>query len=356
MFKRSMKNIKIHEELCNIVQELQPYPIVIITNNTLGQLYKERLLKSFETFTVLGYIEIKDGEQHKTFETYEKLSNDILDLPNVDRSTILIAFGGGVTTDIVGFTASTLLRGIKYVNIPTSLLAMVDASIGNKTGINTKHGKNLIGTFHSPILTYIALDVLDTLPEDEYINAFGEIIKCALIDYRGRDFINWLKDDTVRQSLFERNKHMLRQLINDCIIMKHYYIGTDSDVHINRECLNVGHTFGHMIEQYSNYTIPHGQAVAIGIVKELQLSTSRKFIEKSQATRIKNLLESYKLNVDVNDPKYQIDLDSAKKIVQHDKKWNNGLCHVPLIVEYAGPVRCFPITLEELCKEFVNDK
>ena len=229
------------------------------------------------------------GEIYKTRETKQELEDALLE-KKYGRDSCFIALGGGVTTDLVGYLASTYCRGVPTITIPTTLLAMVDASIGGKTGVNTPHGKNIIGTFHQPAAVLIDVDVLKTLPKKEWNNGMVEIIKHSLI--ADAPLFSLLTTSTA--SLYNHTDLLLNVIDQSCCIKKNIVEQDELESGL-RERLNFGHTIGHALEQIENYQISHGEAVAIGILVEAQLSLRSGLLKAEAFDAIESLLRAYQL-------------------------------------------------------------
>lgn len=227
------------------------------------------------------------GEKYKTRETKQKLEDQLLD-KQYGRDSCLIAVGGGVVSDLAGFLASTYCREIPCIYIPTTLLAMVDASIGGKTGVNTPHGKNLIGTFHQPKAVFMDVHTLKTLPKKEWRNGFAEIIKHSLI--ADATLFSLLTSFSTTQD----QKDLINIIHQSCLIKKSIVEQDEKELGL-RQLLNYGHTIGHAIEKIENYNIAHGEAVAIGILVEAYLSVQCGFLSKNALTMIEKLLHDYQL-------------------------------------------------------------
>ena len=271
--------------------------VVIVTNPTVSALHLEYLKEKLKA-KELSVVTIPDGEMYKHLKTIE----DILEhcfTKRLDRKSLLVAFGGGVIGDMTGFAASIYQRGIDFVQIPTTLLSQVDASVGGKTGINNKFGKNLVGAFHQPNAVYIDPSFLNTLPKREFGAGVAEIVKMAVTF--NKDFFEWLEVNKLD------NEQNIKDAISKSVETKAYVVSQDEKEHSIRAALNYGHTFGHVIENETNYTTYlHGEAVGIGMVMANTLAVRIGLMEENEALRVKNLLEqydiptSYKIN-DVED-------------------------------------------------------
>ncbi len=232
-------------------------------------------------------ISIQCGERAKTFQVYKSLVEKLIN-KNVNRKSVIIAIGGGTLGDLTGFVASTVLRGLDFFLIPTTLLSQVDSSIGGKNGINTIYGKNLIGTFYQPKKVLIDISILDTLPKKEIRSGYAEIIKHALIkDY---SFFCWLEENA--NKLLTLNKSILEQAIYKSIMIKlHYVIKDEKEFLVNnnsRAMLNFGHTIGHAVESSYNYKkFNHGEAISIGMITEAKISNYLGLLSSNDLDRIK---------------------------------------------------------------------
>ena len=266
--------------------------------------------------TLLSYIEAKelyiitipDGEEYKTLDTISFIL-DRLNEHQLDRKSLLIAFGGGVIGDMTGFAASLHLRGIEFIQIPTTLLAQVDASVGGKTGVNNRFGKNLIGAFYQPKAVYCETRFLKTLPKREFGAGVAEIVKMAVTF--DKEFFNWLENHPLS------NEKYLETAIQKCIEIKAEVVSKDEKEAGIRAVLNYGHTFAHVIENETNYKkYLHGEAVSMGMVMANTLALKLGLLDKKELERIKKLLLSYGLPVS-----YDIkDVESFYKSFFHDKK------------------------------------
>jgi len=234
---------------------------VVITDSNVGPLYLETTKASlaeagFEVFEIT----VPAGEGSKSVEVAHELWDALL-MIGIDRSDVIVGLGGGVVGDLAGFVASTYMRGIDFVQVPTSLLAMVDSSIGGKTAVNLSQGKNIVGTFKQPIYVLADLELLATLPADEWENGFAEIAKSALVD--GSTFCTWLFDNA--GALVARDEAVIQQAIVSALTFKARVVATDELEKGQRECLNYGHTLAHALETLSGYEISHGRAVFEGM-------------------------------------------------------------------------------------------
>ncbi len=296
-----------------INNKLNPDKSIIITDENVYNLYKnkfhDQLIKSSKNFEL---IIIPSGEKSKSQKVRDELENQIIDY-KPSRNTLIVAIGGGVVGDISGFLASIILRGIRYVQVPTTIIAQVDSSIGGKTGINTRHSKNLIGTFHQPSLVFIDFNFLNTLPEEEYMNGVAEILKSLLIGSPdGFDFL-----ESNLNSIVARKDYVIKKLIEESIRVKAKIVEKDPEEKNLRKILNFGHTVGHAIESLSGYKLKHGFAVAEGIIVESYISHIQNKFNEVDLFRIQYIVDKLKLDKQYR-KKYKF--EKALEKMSYDKK------------------------------------
>ncbi len=256
--------------------------VAIITNPKISGLHINYLINHLNAKEI-HIITLPDGEEYKNFDSINYALDRLFDA-KFDRNSILIAFGGGVIGDMSGFTASIFLRGVKFIQIPTTLLAMVDSSVGGKTGINNKYGKNLIGSFYQPEAVYIDTHFLSTLEKREFAAGMAEVIKMAVMF--DKKFFENLQNETLK----------IEEIIKRSVELKADIVNKDEKEKGIRSVLNYGHTFAHVIENITNYnTYLHGEAVAIGMVMANELAVELGLLQKQEAKKIKNLLEKHSL-------------------------------------------------------------
>jgi len=258
--------------------------VVIVTNPTISALHLEYLKEriSAKEFSV---VTIPDGEEFKTMSTIESILEHCFE-NKLNRSSLLIAFGGGVIGDMTGFAASIYQRGIDFVQVPTTLLSQVDASVGGKTGINNKFGKNLVGAFHQPTAVHIDPYFLTTLPKREVGAGIAEIVKMAVTF--NKEFFEWLEQNDLND---EEN---IKVAIAKSVETKAWVVSQDEKEKGLRAALNYGHTFGHVIENETNYdTYLHGEAVGIGMCMANEVAVRIGNMTKEEALKVKTLLEKY---------------------------------------------------------------
>ncbi|MBK9644706.1 MAG: 3-dehydroquinate synthase [Deltaproteobacteria bacterium] len=315
-------------------------PCVVVTNDVVGPLYAEAAQASLRA---AGFsptlLTLPDGEANKTFETWTGLVEALL-ARRVDRHTPVIALGGGVTGDVVGFAAASVLRGLPLVQVPTTLLAMVDSSVGGKTGVNAKEGKNLIGAFYQPSLVYAAIDTLATLPEDELRCGLGEVVKHGVIDSEA--LLSALETDGLR--VLHRDAEATARAVAECVRVKAAIVSQDEREEGLRAILNLGHTLGHAVERCLGYgAIRHGEAVGLGIIAEARIAELRGEADGAFRARITALLTS--LGLPVRCP--TLSAEALVTATGMDKKRAYGTLRVAYPIE-CGRVRLDAVTPEEL--------
>jgi 3-dehydroquinate synthase len=261
---------------------------VVVSNTTVAPLYASSLRSALQSrFDTVGLIELPDGEAHKGLATLNRIFDELLKA-GCDRRTTLFALGGGVVGDITGFAAACYMRGIRYVQVPTTLLAQVDSSVGGKTGINHALGKNMIGAFHQPRLVVADLDTLDTLPHRELVAGLAEIIKYGPI--ADAAFLEWTSRHL--DELLARDKEALAHAVVQSCRIKARVVAGDERESGERAILNFGHTFGHAIEAGAGYGAwLHGEAVGCGMAMAADLSARLGLVEPSYAAGIRQLVE-----------------------------------------------------------------
>ncbi len=268
---------------------------VVITNEKVATLHGDAVERSLAaTGTRFTRIVIPDGEQHKRWETLDGVFGEML-RAQADRRTVVVALGGGVVGDLAGFAAATYQRGVPFIQVPTTLLAQVDSSVGGKTGINHPLGKNMIGAFHQPLAVIADTGTLDTLPDRELVAGLAEVIKYGAI--RDLEFFAWIEANLDR--LRDRDPAALAHAIASSCEIKAEIVALDEREAGPRALLNFGHTFGHAIEALEGYgTWLHGEAVATGMVMAARLSTRLGKLSHADATRLETLIRRAGLPVD----------------------------------------------------------
>ncbi|MGL5616990.1 MAG: 3-dehydroquinate synthase [Sarcina sp.] len=290
--------------------------IVVVTDDNLNALYGEEISKNLSRDFDVNIIVIKAGEKSKGFDNLLNIYNKLLDF-KITRSDLIVAFGGGVVGDITGFVASTFLRGVNFVQIPTSLLAQVDSSVGGKVAVDLERGKNLVGSFYHPKLVLIDSEILKTLPEKYFNDGLGEVIKYGVI--RDKDLFKKLQDFNSKEQL----KENIGEIIYICCDIKRKVVENDEKDLGERMILNFGHTLGHGIEKVYNYEVySHGEAVAVGMYQITLISEKLGLTKEGTAEVIKKLLVKYDLPYEV---KISNKNELLEAITVDKKNLNNSL-------------------------------
>ncbi|UBO73222.1 3-dehydroquinate synthase [Aeromonas rivuli] len=297
-----------------LTQAIKGRRVMIVTNTVVAPLYLERVSQLLADYQVEHLI-LPDGEAHKTLATFERIMSALLET-NHGRDTTLIALGGGVIGDVVGFAAASFQRGIPFIQVPTTLLSQVDSSVGGKTAVNHPLGKNMIGAFYQPKLVVIDTECLQTLSEREFASGMAEVIKYGII--WDADFFSWLEQNMPR--LQRQDPVALAYAIKRCCEIKAEVVAEDETEHGVRALLNLGHTFGHAIEAeqgYGNWL--HGEAVAAGMMQAAATARLRGQVSAEQQERIRALLLAAKLPVkgpaDMNFDAYLRHMRRDKKVL-----------------------------------------
>ncbi|MDU9048044.1 MAG: 3-dehydroquinate synthase [Candidatus Electrothrix sp. Rat3] len=289
----------------------------VIADDTVAELYGKQCLQSLESAGLQAeLITFPHGEANKHMGTVTALASELAQR-GFDRGDALIALGGGVTGDITGFLAALYMRGIPFVQVPTTLLSQVDSSVGGKTGVDLPEGKNLVGVFYQPKAVYIDTDVLQTLPLDELQGGLAEVIKYGVI--HDADFFAFLEKN--RDAVFALQQDVLTQLIARCCEIKAWVVEQDEREGGLRRILNFGHTIGHAVEAASDFQLIHGKSVAIGMCAAAELAVRTGCLAEQDACAIRELIEQYELPVSVP---AELDRQLIKKYLRNDKKTVSG--------------------------------
>ena len=293
--------------------------VILICDTNTGPLYQGNLTKLIAPFcSQLDNLRVPAGETSKSLSTFSRLCEEIIDI-GIDRKTVLIALGGGVIGDLVGFVASSLLRGIDFIQIPTSLLAQVDSSVGGKTGINATSGKNLIGSFYQPRLVLADTNLLGTLPKRELLSGYAEIVKYGLLG--DAHFFSWLEKNWM-SVLSLKEEEIVFAIRRSCEI-KADIVSKDESEKGMRALLNLGHTFAHAFETAGKYNgdLLHGEAVAVGLGLAFDFSVAKKICEPEDALRVHSHLKEVGLPDDYGSlPAGKAPISNLIQLMKKDKK------------------------------------
>ena len=317
--------------------------VLIITDSGVPKKYVKSLKDNLVNKKVLVQV-IKKGENAKSFKNFQEIIKVLAD-SKFSRTDLIIALGGGVVGDIAGFCASTYLRGIDYIQVPTTLLSQVDSSVGGKTAINIQQGKNLVGTFYNPKLVLISSAYLETLSDKEYKSGLGEVVKYALIE--NKKLRNLIKEK--HRLIVDRDKRILLEIIKESILTKSKIVTKDEKESGLRAILNFGHTFGHAIEAYTNYKkMSHGAAITLGMVIAAKISFFEGFLKENQLETSLELIDSIGLDTDHSEFKYS----DLKKYIMNDKKVADGNLNLILINEKYKAFKTSKFNQESILKAF----
>ncbi|MGZ8190388.1 MAG: 3-dehydroquinate synthase [Methylococcaceae bacterium] len=330
-----------------LTKHIKSKQVIVITNEIIAPLYLEVVLKNLQGYIVETMI-LPDGEQYKTLDSVTQIFDKLLTC-KFSRNATLIALGGGVIGDMGGFAAACYQRGIAFLQIPTTLLAQVDSSVGGKTGVNHPLGKNMIGAFYQPQCVIADADVLDTLDDRQLSAGLAEVIKYGLI--RDNEFFNWLENNI--ELLMARDKQALAYAIERSCINKAEVVAEDETETGVRATLNLGHTFGHAIETGTGYgQYLHGEAVAIGTCQAADLSKRKGWLNDTDVQRIITLFK--KANLPVSPPE-QLDSGRFIELMAVDKKNVDGQIRL-ILLEKIGtatlPVYVDQTLLEQTLKTY----
>jgi 3-dehydroquinate synthase len=299
---------------------------IVVTDETVAALHLPALTRSLARAGIIHErIVVPPGEASKSFAGFESLIEDMLAL-GIERATTVIALGGGVVGDLAGFAAAVALRGLDYVQIPTTLLAQIDSSVGGKTAIDSRHGKNLVGAFHQPRLVLVDTDVLDTLPRRELLAGYAEVAKYGLID--DAPFFAWLEEHGV--SIIAGDAEARRHAIVACCRAKARVVALDERESGPRALLNLGHTFGHALEAELDFRpdlLLHGEAVALGMVMAFDLSVKLGLAPKADAERVRRHFTTIGLPTDLHGAQFagrRFTVDGLLDRMGRDKKVRDG--------------------------------
>ncbi|NVM57879.1 MAG: 3-dehydroquinate synthase [Desulfobacterales bacterium] len=303
---------------------------VIITDSGVNPLYGEMIKEKLrETSLPIDIIEIPAGESSKSVNTALDVARQLIGL-NVSRKSLLIALGGGVVGDLTGFVASIYMRSVPYIQIPTTLVAQVDSSVGGKTGVDLPEGKNLLGTFYQPRAVFIELSFLRTLSDRDFKNGLAEIIKYGIIS--DEEMFDHLEQE--RDAIKERTASLMRNLVERSCKIKAEIVEMDEQERGLRLILNFGHTLGHALEAASDYSISHGEAVAIGMVGAAKISHNLRYLKVASYRRIVDLIKHYGLPTDIP---ADVDTERILGFMASDKKAVGRQLHFVLIKKIGVP-------------------
>ena len=306
------------KDLNTVLNDLQckDRKVCIVTDSNVNEKYAELVLQQIVSDVKnVSIFTFPYGEVNKNLDTVHNLYEFLISKA-FDRNDILVALGGGVVGDLTGFAAATYLRGIRFVQIPTTLLSMVDSSMGGKTGVDFNSYKNMVGAFYMPKCVYMNLSTLKTLQSKEYFSGMGEIIKHGLI--KDANYYQWLKQHI--KGIKDMDYTILCSMIKRSCEIKKEVVELDPKEQGDRALLNFGHTIGHAVEKLMDLRLLHGECVAIGMVAASYISMKRGYITTEEFSDIKKLIEDFQLPVNIN----ELDKDEILEAITRDKKMDAG--------------------------------
>lgn len=296
--------------------------VCIVTESHVAPLYLKELYELLSPVCAkVTTFSFSAGEAHKQLKTVEHLYEQLI-RNHFDRKDLIIALGGGVAGDMAGFAAATYLRGIDFIQIPTTLLSQVDSSIGGKTGVDFIQYKNMVGAFHQPKLVYINVNALKTLPEREYLSGMAEVIKHGLI--KDQDYYDWIKDH--KEEILSKDPETMLAMIRRSCDIKRRVVEADPKEQGERALLNFGHTLGHAVETLMDFSLLHGECVAVGCRLALKLSQKRGMISEAETEEACALFDAFHLDQRVD----RLTSEQIIKATKSDKKMAGG--HIRFIL------------------------
>ncbi|MDD6572384.1 MAG: 3-dehydroquinate synthase [Thermoflexaceae bacterium] len=314
--------------------------ICIVTDSNVGVLYAKEVQECLEaTGNKVFVYTFPAGEDNKTLNTVEDLYEYLI-LNQFDRTDMLAALGGGVVGDLTGYTAATYLRGINFIQIPTSLLAQVDSSIGGKTGVDFRAYKNMVGAFHMPKLVYMNTGTLKSLSQRLFNSGLGEIIKHGLI--KDLQYYQWLKENS--DKIMSLDSAVLEEMIYVSCAIKKDVVEKDPTEKGERALLNFGHTLGHAIEKLMNFSLYHGECVVLGMIAALKISQSRGYIGSQEVEDALELFKKYDFPLTVNG----ISAEDVVKVSKNDKKMVSGKVKFILLEKIGDAFIDMTVTDDEM--------
>lgn len=312
----------------------------IVTDSNVGPIYAEQLKEVLERTGNRVYIfTIPAGETNKNLDVVQTVYTYLIE-EHFERRDMIVALGGGVVGDLAGFTAATYLRGIDFIQVPTSLLAQVDSSIGGKTGVDFAKYKNMVGAFHMPRLVYINIDTLSTLSSRLFNSGFGEIIKHGLI--KNREYFDYL--DTNYEHIKALEHEYIMEMVYESCLIKADVVNNDPTEKGERALLNFGHTLGHAVEKSMNFSLYHGECVALGMVCASYISKERGYISEDDYAAIKKMLKKYGFPTKVEG----LDIFSILEVSKSDKKMENGVVKFILLKQLGDAIIDKTVTYDEM--------
>ena len=330
------------KKLCEKIEKLDctNKKICIVTDSIVGSIYLDEVMTLLKPVckNVLSFT-FQSGEERKNLTTVNDIYRFLIE-QKFDRKDMLIALGGGVVGDMTGFVAATYLRGIDYIQIPTSLLAQVDSSIGGKTGVDFEQYKNMVGAFKMPKLVYINIHTLSTLEERQFYNGFAEAMKHGII--KDAMYYEWLISNMYE--ICDREEEVLEELVFRSCQIKKTVVEKDPMEQGDRALLNFGHTVGHAIEKYKNFTLLHGECIALGCIVASYISWKKQLLSMDEYYEIRDMFVPFNLPISIED----INIDEIIDITKSDKKMEQGQIKFILLKKLGKAIIDKSVTEDEL--------
>ena len=339
----------------NIISILNDYTkdfdkILIFSNETIADLYFEKFKSTLNEKDKVFYFAIKDGEEYKNIENILPVYDFMLE-NNFSRKSLIISLGGGVICDMGGYTSATYMRGIKFIQVPTSLLAQVDASVGGKVAINYPKCKNMIGNFKNPYRVIIDVEFLKTLPKREFKSGMGELLKHSFLT-KDKSYLEYIENNV--EKIKNLDNEVLENIVEQSIRIKKYYVDIDPFEKGERVFLNLGHTYAHALESFFDYkAFTHGEAVAKGVIFDLELSLLRGQIDEKYLERAKNIFNLFDIDTDL----IYLPSDKFIPLMRKDKK-NSFNKIITILLDSKGNLSKTEIKEDEIVKiidKYIND-
>jgi len=326
------------EELAEL--GLETRKVCIYTDSNVEKLYADELLEILQPLCRKTVIfSFPAGEESKTLDVVKDAYRRLIE-EGFDRHDLLVALGGGVVGDMTGYTAATYLRGIDFIQVPTTLLAQCDSSIGGKTGVDFDGYKNMVGAFYMPKLVYINLATLKTLDDRQYFNGFAEVMKHGLI--KDGNFYEWLIDKMYE--ICDRDLETLEEMVMRSCTIKKLVVEKDPTEQGERALLNFGHTIGHAIEKYKNFTMTHGECVALGCVAAAFISWKHELLSMEEYYEIRDMFVPFNLPISLDD----LDTEEVLRLTKSDKKMKDGRIQFILLKRVGKATRDTSVTDKDI--------
>lgn len=343
--KKPAYDIVYRQDFDDLKQELkaideEKHKLCIVTDSNVEKRYAAKVKEVLEDCCIqVDVFSFPEGEESKNLSVAQDLYRFLIE-KQYGRKDLLAALGGGVVGDLCGYAAATYLRGVSFIQIPTTLLSQVDSSIGGKTGVDFEQYKNMVGAFYMPRLVYMNLSVLKDLEERQYFSGFAEVMKSALI--RDGIFYEWLIENMYE--ICDRDADILKEMVYRCNLIKKSVVEKDPTEKGERALLNLGHTLGHAIEKYKNFALLHGECVALGCVAAAYISWKKEFLSMEEYYEIRDMFVPFNLPISLDG----IEPERIVELTRSDKKAENGRVKFVLLKKIGKAFLSTEVTEEEM--------